>query len=271
MLGKKSLKAFAPSDNSVSYPCPYCSEEKKISFDKNEIYGKLYVPKNGRDVHPAVILSHGFNSAGSDMEDVAMYLAENGIAAYTYDFRGGSTRSKSSGRSKDMSILTEQEDLREVIDTISSLDFCDSDNIYLYGESQGGFVSALTGAEIPEKIAGMFLVYPAFCIPDDWLGKNPDELEGTFNFMGLDISRKFFDGVPRYDVFEHVKKFTNPVLIFHGDNDNVVNLSYSERLVKCFPNARLTVVKGAGHGFSEADRLTLKKAIVEFFETSKLN
>ena len=56
-----------------------------------------------------------------------------------------------------MSVETEQNDLRNVIDMISGLDNADDSKLYLYGESQDGFVAALTGAEIPDRIAGMCL------------------------------------------------------------------------------------------------------------------
>lgn len=45
------------------------------------------------------------------------------------------------------------------------------------------------------------------------------------------------------------KKYKKPVLIVHGDADNVVPLADSERVVKMYKNARLHVIPGAGHGF----------------------
>lgn len=217
-----------------------------------EIMGELYLPESDVMSLPLVILCHGFNSAGADLADIAEHLAETGILSYTFDFPGGSLRSN--GSTLDMSIEAQQADLRRVIDMVSQLDKADNGRIYLYGESQGGFVSALTAAEMPDRIAGLFLVYPAFCIPDDWCGKDPAELEGPFEFMGLEISSKFYDSVPRYDVFEHVKSFDGPVKIWHGDCDTVVDISYSRRLEKALPDASLTVVGGCGHGFPPLER-----------------
>ena len=51
------------------------------------------------------------------------------------------------------------------------------------------------------------------------------------------------------DAFESAKKYKKPVLIVHGDADNVVPLADSERVVKMYKNARLHVIPGAGHGF----------------------
>lgn len=136
-------------------------------YSREKIFGLLYTPAEYKGKLPAVILSHGYNSSHRELLDMAECLAKSGFAAYCYDFCGGSAVSKSGGSSLDMSIETEISDLKAVIKTISETDHIDTDRIYLYGESQGGFVSALTAAQIPDKIAGEVLLYPAFCIPDN--------------------------------------------------------------------------------------------------------
>ena len=249
----------------TEYPCLYSSEELHCKYDNKDIFGMLYTPDDGRKTHPVVILSHGYNSIGNDMKDTAMKLAENGIMTYTYDFCGGGNRTASSGDSTEMSILTEQDDLRHVIDMISALDSADTEQIYLYGESQGGFVSALTGAEMTDRIAGMFLIYPAFCIPDQWKAMDPEKMKEPFDFMGCKLSKKFYDEIPDYDIYEHISKFTNPVKIYHGDKDPVVSISYAEKINETFPDSSLTVVEGAGHGFGGADRLMVQNDICAYF------
>lgn len=243
----------------------YSKEELHCKYDDVDIFGTLYTPDSGNEKYPAVILSHGYNCIGNDMQDIAVSLAKNGIMAYTFDFCGGSTRSASSGDSVDMSIETEQDNLRHVIDMIAGMKNADSAKIYLYGESQGGFVAALTGAEMPDRIAGMFLVYPAFSIVDQWLAMDPEDMKEPFQFMGsMTLSKTFYDGVPRYDVYEHIKAFTNPVLIYQGDKDQVVGVSYAERIDEAFPDSVLTIVEGAGHGFGGKDRELVKNGVCEF-------
>ena len=215
-----------------------------------KIYGRAVIPENRQKKLAAVILSHGYNSSCSDLVDAARYFAAHGIFAYCYDFCGGSSRSKSDGSSLEMSIETEKSDLTEVINVVKAIDFVNCDRVFLYGESQGGFVSALTAADMTDAVAGLFLIYPAFCIPDDWLRKNPDEMPESFDIMGMKLSRRYYDGVPRYDVFERVSVFDKPVLVFHGTADGLVNISYSEKLCKSFPSCRLYTYDAQGHGFS---------------------
>lgn len=242
--------------------------EKYCVSDGKNIFGKLYIPDTKAKTYPTVILSHGFNSIGDDMADIALTFAENGFLAYTFDYCGGSTRSHSDGKTTEMSIISEQNDLKAVIDTMSELDISDSRQIYLYGESQGGFVAALTAAEMPERIAAMILLYPAFCIPDQWLSKDPESMAEPFTFMGdMLLSKKYYDDVPRYDVYDRVSWYNKPVMIYHGDSDEVVDISYSERSINAFPNAKLKVIKGAGHGFYGDDREYVKRVAVDFFTT----
>ena len=226
----------------------------------------LYLPKEHKDRLPVVILSHGYNSSYSHVLDIAQSLAEREFAAYCYDFCGGSTLSKSGGSSADMSIETEISDLKNVISMISECSFADTERIYLYGESQGGFVSALTAAQLTDRIAGMALLYPAFCIPDNWISENPEKMTEPVDFMGMKLSRKFREGLPEYDVFEAVSRFKAPVLLLHGDNDKLVDISYSEKLCSALENCRLDVYENEGHGFSPKARKHMREAMVDFFE-----
>lgn len=240
--------------------------EMPCKSGNNNIFGMMYLPVERAEKMPAVILSHGYNSSYAHVADMAQCLADKGFAAYCYDFCGGSTISKSDGASTDMSIVTEIADLKNVIRMISDIDHIDTEKLFLYGESQGGFVSALTAAQCPEKIAGMVLLYPAFCIPDQWLIKDPEKMTEPFDFMGMNLSRKFRDELPDYDVFEAIKKFHKPVSVHHGDADGLVDIAYAEKICKAFPDCGLHIYENEGHGFSAGARKILRERTAEFFE-----
>ncbi len=222
--------------------------EMPVVLPDRTIYGKAFFPEGKAGRLPAVILSHGYNSPHEDLADAAYAFAETGAFAYCYDFCGGSVRSRSSGSSLDMSVMSEISDLKEVISYVRKLDTIDGENIFLYGESQGGFVSALTA---DESIKGLFLLYPAFCIPDNWKDRR---ITDSIIFMGMRLSRKFCDGLPDGDVYDRIKDYGGRVFIFHGDADSIVDISYSEKAVRSFKNASLDVFPGEGHGFSNGAR-----------------
>ncbi|MBQ7923632.1 MAG: alpha/beta hydrolase, partial [Clostridia bacterium] len=65
---------------------------------------------------PIAIVCHGFMAWQDTVRHYAVMLAEMGYAAYCFDFNGGSVmRSKSDGRTTEMSVLTEIKDLEAVI------------------------------------------------------------------------------------------------------------------------------------------------------------
>lgn len=234
--------------------------EMPITLADRKIYGKLFAPENKSGKLPAVILSHGYNSSHADVSDAAKAFAECGALAYCYDFCGGSSYSKSSGSSLDMSVSSEISDLKEVIRFVKNMENSDSNNIFLYGESQGGLVSALAA---DETIKALYLLYPAFCIPDNWKDR---KISDKIIFMGMHLSQKFCDGLPKYDIFEHIGNYRGNVTIFQGDNDKIVDISYAEKAAESFPNAKLEIFNGEGHGFSPEARKKLIARLCDVFK-----
>ena len=243
-------------------------EELVIKVNGKEIYGKIYAPDED-GVFPAVILSHGYNGCNADFVNECKYFASNGIIAYAYDFSGGSTRSKSSGKSTEMTIFTEKEDLMTVLDYISGMEKVDSKHVYLFGGSQGGLVTALTAEECEEKICGMILYYPAFCIPDDWRKTYPtiEEIPETIDFWGLKLGRDFFVSIHDFYTFDNIGEFENDILIIHGDKDNIVPLNYAEKAKEHYKNAELVVLPGEGHGFTPAGGEEAMNMVLDYMKT----
>lgn len=216
-----------------------------------------------RDNKCAVILSHGYNQSSDNTSDIANSLAERGFRTFAFDFCGGSANSKSVGSGTDMSVASEISDLNAVIEYVKESYL--PEMLFLYGESQGGFVSALTAAQ-RDDITGAMLLYPAFCIPEQWLSRDPSAMTAPFEFMGHTISKKYYDGVPRYDVFEKFGEFNAPVLIMHGTSDSIVNVSYAKKAVTCFKDAELILYEGEDHGFSENARKKEIEDISDFLD-----
>ncbi|MBR1741911.1 MAG: DUF3237 family protein [Lachnospiraceae bacterium] len=240
-------------------------ERTEHTFEKDgrKIYGELYRPAEDRKC-PFLIMSHGYNGCSEGMRQEAERIAARGIAVYSYDFCGGGLNSKSSGRTTEMTIPSEQRDLKDVLGEVEKISWIDKERIYLFGGSQGGFVTALTAPEVADRIQGIFLEFPAFCIPDDWAGKKEEIKEETFEFFGMPLGKCFAEELPDYNVFQYAAKYKGPVLIFHGDSDPVVGLRYSERLVAGYDHAELHVFPKQEHGF-EAHFLTVMAGKIKEF------
>lgn len=242
-------------------------EELSIPNGENSIYGRIYTPA-GEGKYPVVILSHGYNGTNNDFTSECRYFAQNGYIACAYDFCGGSVNSKSSGKSTDMTISTEKSDLKAVFEYLESMENVDTSNMFLLGGSQGGFVTSLVTEEIGEKVKGMILYFPALCIPDNWRHTYPkvENIPETTELWGLTLGKKFFEEIHDFYTFDNIGTYEKDVLIFHGDRDDIVPLSYSQQAQKKYPHAELITMKGEGHGFSPAGAKTVKEKVLEFLQ-----
>lgn len=59
-----------------------------------------------------------------------------------------------------------------VLEQVRALDYVDESQVFLRGESQGGFVSAYVAANHPEDVKALILYYPAFVLQDDARAKS---------------------------------------------------------------------------------------------------
>lgn len=220
---------------------------------------------------PAVILSHGFLANAGMCKTYAKLLAGSGFAAFIFDFCGGGLMSKSDGKTEDMTVFTEVDDLRAVYQYVKTLPYVDPERISLLGCSQGGLVSALAAKEL--DIEKLVLLYPAFCIPDDARagkmmfytfdpGNIPDILGKRPMKLGGDYART----VVGMDVYEEIRGFNGPVLLLHGTEDDIVDISYARKAKDCFPGCEYHELEGAGHMFRGEDDKKACVLIRDFME-----
>ena len=121
---------------------------------EQEIYGVAFIPQPRRRT-PLAIFAHELGANHNSGVPYAEMLAESGVAAYTFDFRGGSATSRSDGSTDSMSVMTEAEDICAVLDAAKTWDFVDSDRIVLFGASQGGAASAIAAARRQDEICAL--------------------------------------------------------------------------------------------------------------------
>ncbi len=235
-----------------------------ITHHGRRISGTMYLPEE--TTYPMVIFSHGFNGSGDNFKYQAEMLAENGIGTFTYDFCGGSLKSKSSMPTTEMTMFTEKEDLVSVLDTVKILDGVDKNNIFLFGASMGGLVTALASEENEKYIKGMMLLYPAFCVADDWNKhfKNIKDIPDIHNVWNVPLGRCFFEVLRGFNIFDNIGKYQKNVLIMHGDEDKVVPLKYSQTAHTLYSHSNLEIFTGEGHGFSSCGDKQMTNMLFNF-------
>ena len=228
-----------------------------IQNGDRQIYGELFTPHSTSNTQypspntskkPIAIIAHGFNGTyhyGRNYFDVMQKL---GYQCYVFDFPCGSVNSRSDNNTLNMSILDEQSDLRAIVNYFHSKGH---QHIVLIGESQGGLVSALTAAQMKDKVSQLVLVFPALCIPQNWRARYPklSDIPEATELWGVKMGRRFFEEIHDMNTFDIIGKYRGPVLIVQGDKDQVVLIEDSKRAQKLYKDARLHIISGAGHGF----------------------
>ncbi len=261
---KKVLLILAALFTLLLWTAAKTEENPMIQSSIGKIYGELNIPAAEGPV-PLVILSHGFGGNLLGNQDYAACFFARGFATYNFDFCGGGFGSKSDGTMLDMSVLTEADDLNAIIDFFKA--DARFSKIYLWGASQGGFVSAYVASQRPKDVVKIILEFPAIVLQDD--AKARANADGSFpeasRIMGVAVSRKYNEDAVSFDLYDLIGAYTGPVLILHGDKDPIVPLRYSERAAEVFPNAELIVMPGQGHGFMGKARTEAMEKEAEFF------
>ena len=270
-----------------------------VDNDGMKIQGIAYLPANSTAPNqvkksPAIIMSHGYLSNLHNFEYFATQFAMIGYNVFTFNFCCGSDETDpelmSDGTTTNLCIDGEISDLIAVYNYVSTRDYVKSDEIILWGESQGAFVSGLSAARLQEKISKLVMIFPAVCIPDHarrgTLGgasydpKNPPELIYTERAM---LSKVFVDDVKDMDAYSELAKYKGATLLIQGTCDSIVVPEYQYIVKKEFDltdnkeneNAQTTnsnhrlklqMVRGMDHYTGGEHKEALKDSIRYFIE-----
>lgn len=247
-------------------------QEYCIANGEKNLYGVLYLPDEAVEGKlPLVISSHGFGGSYVRNRDYAERMTGHGFAFYCYDFYGGSEDSRSGGTMKEMSVLTEAGDLEAVFLHLRMQEMIDEDRIFLWGNSQGGYVSTYVAGKYPDQVRGLVLLYPAYVIQDiakDYAAGR-DFLPEIVDHWDTRVGRIYIEDALSVDIYDMMEKYSRKVLIVHGDQDELVPIRYSREAVKYFHDADLHVLHGSGHGFEGEYRERMKELAEDYLLAEK--
>lgn len=220
-------KAAEPEVSDVS------GGEKSIVFfrDGMKIEGKLYLPK-GEGPFPAIVLSCGLMQPYTDYVTDAKTFADNGYAAVVFSFIGYSDPNAPEPSDNGKVFLSETADLYAVLDSLKYLPKVDSANVYLWGHSFGGLVSAFAGCDRASLIKGLILVEPTITAGEKLAVTYED---GTSKFLRI------------YGLLKERKLNT---VIYVGTHDGYGDKPGSfDKVLSCLPSSKLVTIDGADHFF----------------------
>lgn len=266
------IKRNKTKENKTQKKYQVIGQDWNINQDGVNIYGRLYLPQNLPGKKKAVILSHGLAGNYRDLTKYAQALASQGYAAYTFDYPGGAKNGHSTGVDQlNMSIFTEEQNLKTVLDAMKNRSDVDRNQISLLGESQGGAVSAMLASKYPKEVRSLILLYPAFSITDYTQAafKSINRVPDTLNLFGFTVGKNYFTKLFDYDLLKSATKYNGPVLIMHGADDIIVPESYSEKANKKFKHSKLYTFKHAGHDFKGKYMTRANRLIASFLEKNE--
>lgn len=267
------------------------SERLDSKSENGNIFGIMFRPKTFSGKLKTVISCHGFGVNCSSV--VPAYLAKHGYACYTFDFCGGSLVTRSDMAMEDMTVFTEKADLLAVFDTVRALPYVDENNIFLYGESQGGLVSAITSVELADKVAGQILMYPGFSMISEMGIRygSSDAIPEKPTVLGKTLKRGYVEALFTYlpqtvrppaegddvlayrleltkGLYEYIARYERATVLFHGTKDEMVDIAFSQEALKYYENARLYTIINGAHSFAGDDLLYVAYKIDRFIRTN---
>ena len=239
--------------------------ERPVQFvsDGMRVRGDVHVARAGA---PCVVMSHGLESSkdGDKWPVLASALGESGISALRFNHRGcGQGPQASEGVFEDTTLTGRIADFRAALDVAASK-AGDGAALGAVGSSFGGMV--VVAARDP-RVRALALLATPVAIPPDSSGQ---EIVDGYHYLqsGNRLRAGFFRDVARYDILAAVRDFRGPVLVVHGDRDDVVPVEHAARIheAACGPK-RLEVVPGADHVFSAPEHRSRAVALcVEWFK-----
>jgi uncharacterized protein len=242
--------------------------EEKVFFINprgERLAGVLHHPQSGNS-RGAVILCHGMesNKESGKLVFLSQALGQRGMLTLRFDF---ACVGESSGKFEDITYSGEMEDLKAAFSFIRARH---AGKIAILGSSMGGTVALLFAAQNADVSTVVTVAAPVH--PERFTSRllTPEQIQQwrerrhTF-YHGQRINVSLLHDLEQINVPEAVKRISCPVLILHGDMDDVVPVEEAHELHEYITGEKtLSILNGADHRFS--DMLHMHRAISEAIE-----
>jgi len=233
--------------------------QRRLEFfiEKQRLVGDIHLPDNTTGSFPCVITSHGYKSHRDSEKyfQIADRFPLEGIAVFRFDHRGA-LNGESDGEFEDTTLSRRVEDLLAAIETLSGVSEVDSSRLGLLGSSLGGMDVLL--AKSSRVKAKVVMATPfAFPQPSEEM-KSAFKEKGYYDYDdGSRIRKEFYEDTQRYDLREEIREIGCPLLVMHGDLDELVPRHHAEVLYNAAGAEikDLKMIEGADHAFTDLEKL----------------
>ena len=219
-------------------PPPACVQERWIVAEDGPRLHAWYAPPRGAD--PVLLWSHGNAGNIDSRRTLLLALAARGLGVLAYDYRG---YGRSEGSPSEAGVY------RDAMAAFDGLVAGGSDpgSIVCFGESLGGAVSIEVATR---RRCGAVIVVSTFT-------RLADVAHRHYGPLGALAGARF-------DSLARIPRVAAPVLVAHGDRDEIVPFELGERLFAAVPGPKRFVrIGGADHN-DALGRPALLDAVAEF-------
>lgn len=237
--------------------------------DGEKLAGTLEMPE--KPTNRAVVMGHCFTCSRHIrlLIDLSQDLARAGYMALRFDFSGN-------GQSEgDFARTSYSKHIGEMKQAVTMMGRKGAEWIGLAGHSMGAAVSLLTAVEMEEvkavcTIGGRYSqLDPLHLFSEIQKRELKETGKVSFSSRGqpLELNQTFFQDAVRHDLSQAVESLNKPLLIVHGDRDDIIEVeaAYQGRDLK--PSGiDLVIIEGADHMFMEKDhRRLVSDRVVDWF------
>jgi uncharacterized protein len=238
--------------------------------DGERIVGTLHRPDSPSEA--GVVLGHCFTCSRhtSILRDISRRLRDDGIAALRFDFSGNGQSEGDFARTTYTRHIDEMRRAAEMLRDEGCV------RLGLAGHSMGAAIAVLAGAELP-GVRGVCALAGRLAGLDPTLIFNGVQLEelrqtGRVHFQSrgreLTLGREFFEDARRYDLPEIAASLPAPLLVVHGDQDEIIPVQNAYEARSRNPDVELFILPGADHMFGDpAHRRKIADRVARWFRT----
>lgn len=227
-------------------------QEFYLDNDGIKLHAKLDRPE-GIERCPLAIVLHGLTGHMEEEHIVAVSAGLNqvGVATLRVELYG---HGKSGGDFAEHTLYKWITNVLAVIDYAKSLDW--PTELYLGGHSQGGLTTMLVAGMRADDLKAIFPLSPAIVIADgarkgEMLGMtfDPAHVPDRFALGPMSLNGNYFRVAQTLDVDDAIARYSGPVLLVHGDQDQAVPVRYSIEAAEKYTNAKLVIIEGDDHNY----------------------
>lgn len=195
-----------------------------LETDQGDVEAWFLEPPRKTEPQPAVILAHGNAEAIDHLLSLAIWYRNQGFAVLLPEYRGYGRSAGSPDKDKILS------DFAAFYDRLANRSSVDSEKIVFHGRSLGGgILCSLTRRHSPAKLV----------------------LQSTFTSVSDLAWEHYFAPsflvTQDYNCEAALQNFSNPVLIIHGEEDDLIPFRHARHLHKKAVDSRLISLPECGH------------------------